>query len=315
MQEGSSTNIRLGLSGRLINKSHFVQCTSRAVGLIILLLCSLPASALRVVVDETGQKVHLADQVRRIVCLTPSVTDTVYAIGGGNEIVGITNYTIYPPQARQKPSIGEMLRPSLERIAVLHPDVVIGVATLNDAETIRGVQRMGIPVFLVNASGIEGMYNSIASIGRAVGREREAIALVAQLRQREGRVRAQAQNSKHPSVFFAVSIDPCITAGRRAFLTELLTAAGAHSVTDDIAQEWINVSIEAIIARKPRYVLLLKDSPFGLNEMRQQPGWKSLDAVRMGRVIRIDDRLQYPSPVAFDALEEFAHQLHSAEFR
>lgn len=288
---------------------------SRIVWLTILLLCALPASALRVVVDETGQKVQLADQVRRIVCLTPSVTDTVYAIGGGDEIVGVTNYTIYPSQAKQKPSIGEMLRPSLERIAVLHPDVVIGVATLNDAETIRGVQRMGIPVFLVNASGIDGLYSSIASIGRVVGREREATALVAQLRQRESRVRAQAQSSNHPSVFFAISIDPCITAGRRAFLTELLTAAGARSVTDDIAQEWINVNIEAIIPRKPRYVLLLKDSPFGLNEMRQHPGWKSLDAVRMGRVIRIDDRLQYPSPVAFDALEEFAQQLHSAEFR
>jgi iron complex transport system substrate-binding protein len=288
---------------------------SRVIWLMILMLCALPASALRVVVDETGQKVQLADQVRRIVCLTPSVTDTVYAIGGGNEIVGVTNYTIYPPQSKMKPSIGEILRPSLERIAVLHPDVVIGVATLNDAETIRGVQRMGIPVFLVNASGIDGLYSSIASIGRAVGREREATALVAQLRQRESRVRAQAQSSNHPSFFFAVSIDPCITAGRKAFLTELLTAAGARSVTDDIAQEWINVNIEAIIARKPRYVLLLKDSPFGLDEMRQHPGWRSLDAVRMGRVIRIDDRLQYPSPVAFDALEEFAQQLHSAEFR
>jgi iron complex transport system substrate-binding protein len=295
-------------SNKIITLSH-------AIWLTILLLCALPSSALRIVVDETGQKVQLADHVRRIVCLTPSVTDTVYAIGGGNEIVGVTNYSIYPPQARQKPSIGEMLRPSLERIAVLHPDVVIGVATLNDAETVRGLQRMGIPVFLVNASGIDGLYSSIASIGRAMGREHEATALVAQLRQRESRVRAQAQSGNHPSFFFAISIDPCITAGRGAFLTELLTAAGARSVTDDIAQEWIHMNVEAIIPRKPRYVLLLQDSPFGLNEMRQHPGWKSLDAVRMGRVIRIDDRLQYPSPVAFDALEEFAQQLHSAEFR
>jgi iron complex transport system substrate-binding protein len=268
-----------------------------------------------VVVDETGRKVALPDRVHRIVCLAPSITDTVYAIGAGVDVVGITDYTLYPPQARQKASVGDILRPSLERIAVLHPDIVIGTAPLNSAETVRGLERMRIPVFLVSATGLEGLYNSIGSIGVAIGREGEATALVTQLRNREQRVRTQALPGKPPAVFFALSIDPCITAGRRAFITELISAAGAHSVTDDIGQEWINLNVEAIIPRKPRFVLLLKHSPFGLKEMRERAGWRALEAVRMGRVIYVDDRLQYPSPVAFDALEEFARQLRSAEFR
>ncbi|PSH03286.1 MAG: hypothetical protein CXZ00_12845 [Acidobacteria bacterium] len=283
--------------------------------IVLMLALSLSAAAMRVVSDETGQKLRLPDHVHRIVCLTPSIADTLYAIGAGNEVVGITDYTLYPPQARQKASIGDLLRPSLERIAALHPDVVFGVASFNSAETIRGIQRMGIPVFLVNASGIEGLYNSIASIGRAVGREPEASALIAQLRNRESKVRAQAQSAKRPTVFFAISIDPCITAGHRAFITELITAAGARSVTEDIAREWINLNVEAVIPAKPDFVLLLKDSPFGLNEMRQRAGWNALEAVRRGRVIRIDDRMQYPSPVAFDALEDFARQLRSAATR
>jgi iron complex transport system substrate-binding protein len=290
--------------------------THRRLAIVILLLAlALPAVALRVVADETGRNVMLPDRVHRIVCLTPSVADTVYAIGAGDDVAGITDYTLYPPQARQKPSIGEVLRPSLERIAVLHPDVVIGSAPLNDAETIRGIQRMGIPVFLVNATGIEGIYSSIASIGRALGRESDAASLIARLRERERKVRGQAAAGAHPSVFFAISLDPCITAGRRAFITELLAAAGARSVTDDIAQEWINVNIEAILPRKPQLILLLNDSPFGLKDLRNHPGWSSMEAVRAGRVIRIDDRLQYPSPVAFDALEELARQLRSADVR
>jgi len=196
---------------------------------------------------------------------------------------------------------------------MLHPDVVIGVASLNDAETIRGIERMGIPVFLVYASGLKGLYNSIASIGRALGREKQAADLISQLQARERRVRAQAASRNRPSVFLAISIDPCITAGHNAFITELLVAAGARPVTEDLPQEWINLNIETIIPRKPAYILLLKDSPFGLKEMREHAGWKSLEAVRMGRVIRIDDRLQYPSPVAFDALEGLAYQLRSAE--
>src|SRR5208337_345593 len=173
---------------------------------LLLLALSLPACALRVVDDETGHKVSLPDHVHRIVGLAPSVTDTIYAIGAGDDVVGITDYTLYPPEARRKPSVGEVLRPSLERIAVLHPDLVIGIAPLNDAETIRGIERMGIPVFLVNPTGLEGLYHSIASIGRALGREAVATALVARLRAREGRVRSQAAAGTHSTIFLAISI-------------------------------------------------------------------------------------------------------------
>jgi iron complex transport system substrate-binding protein len=283
---------------------------------VFVLSLALPALALRVVADDAGRKVTLPDGVHRIVCLTPSVTDTVYAVGAGADVVGITDYTLYPPEARQKPSIGGVLRPSLERIAVLHPDLAIGIATFNDAETIRGIKRMGIPVFLVNASGLPGLYDSIAAIGRALGRQTEAAALVVRLRLREQAVRAQAAAAaQRPSVFLAISLDPCITAGRRAFITEMLSAAGARPVTGDLEQEWINLNIEAIVPRKPTFILVLQDAPFGLQEMKERAGWRSLEAVRMGRVLRIDERLQYPSPVAFDALEAFARQLRSAEAR
>jgi iron complex transport system substrate-binding protein len=283
-----------------------------AGALALAALLSAHALALRVVKDETGRTVRLPDQVHRVVCLTPSVVDTVYALGAGELVAGVTDYTVYPPEARKKPSIGEVLRPSLERIAALHPDVVIGVAPLNSAETIHGVEQMGIPLFLVNATGIEGLYRSIASIGLALGREREATALVARLRERETRVRTEAARRRHPSVFFVLSIDPCITAGRRAFITELLEAAGARSVTGDLPQEWVNVNIEAMLPRRPEFILLLKDSPFGVNDMREHAGWRSFEAVHTGRVLRIDDRLQYPSPVAIDALEEFSRQLDAA---
>ena len=75
------------------------------------------------------------------------------------------------------------------------------------------------------------------------------------------------------------------------------------------------MNIEAILPRKPAFILVLRDAPFGLQEMRERAGWRSLEAVRLGRVLRIDERLQYPSPVAFDALEAFARQLRSAEAR
>ncbi len=276
---------------------------------------------MRVVADETGRSLRLPDHPHRVVCLAPSITDTVYAIGAGADVAGITDYTLYPPEARQKPSIGGVLRPSLERIAVLHPDLAIGIAQFNDADSIRDIERLGVPVFLVNPSGLAGLYHSIDSIGRALGRQAESSALVARLRARERRVREQAAamapasadpGKTRPTVFWAISLSPCITAGRGAFITELLEAAGARSVTADLPQEWVHLSIEAVVARQPAYILVLKDAPFGLQQMRERAGWRLLEAVRAGRVLRVDDRMQYPSPVAFDALEEFARQFRAA---
>ncbi|MGA2963796.1 MAG: helical backbone metal receptor [Candidatus Korobacteraceae bacterium] len=280
---------------------------------IILLVFSLSAPAARLVRDDLGRSVSVPDQVHRVICLTPSITNTVYAIGGGTDIAGITDYTDYPPQAaHEKPSIGDILHPSLEKIASLHPDLAIAVATLNSPETVQGIERIGIPVFLVSDKGLAGLYRSISSIGLALGREREAALLIGQLRARERRVRSlAAQAGRGPSVFLVLSLDPCITAGSGAFISELISAAGARPITSDLAQDWLRVSLEAMISRKPDYVLVLQDSPFGLNEMRQRPGWSSLDAVRLGHVIRVDGRLQFPSPVAFDALEDFARQIRA----
>jgi iron complex transport system substrate-binding protein len=279
----------------------------------LLLLFATTAFASRTVQDETGRTITLADHISRVVCLTPSVTDTVYALGASNEIVGITDYTQYPEQAaREKTSIGDIINPSLERIVALHPDLVIGVSTLNSPATIQGLERAAVPVFLVKGHGLAGVYSSIESIGRALALEKQASNLIEQLRTREQKVREIAKSGKHPSVFLVVQLEPCITAGHGAFMTELIEIAGARSVTDDLPQDWLRVNLEAIIPRDPDYILLLKGGPTQLKDMQSRPGWNVLRAVKAGKVIRADDRLQSPSPVAFDGLEDLARQIQKA---
>ena len=149
----------------------FVALKKACMCTALLLVLSLSAPAARLLLDDVGRSVSVPDQVHRVICLTPSITDTVYAIGGGEDIAGITDYTHYPPQAaRQKPSVGDLLHPSLEKIASLHPDLAIAVATLNSSETVQGIERIGIPVFLVSDRGLSGLYHSISSIGLAMRR-------------------------------------------------------------------------------------------------------------------------------------------------
>jgi len=282
----------------------------RSLPLLLILTCSV--WAVHMERDETGRTVAVPDHAHRVISLAPSITNTVYALGAQVDLVGITDYTVYPAQAvREKPSVGKVVNPSLERIIALHPDLVLALPEFNGAETIAGLERIGIPVFLFATGDIANIYRSVESVGRVMGRETEATALIAQLRAREAKVRAQAEGKPRPSVILVLSIGPLITAGKNAFITQMITAAGARSVTDDLKQDWAQVSVEAILPRKPDYILVMKDGPVSLKDLQQTAGWSSLPAVQRGRVIVLDDRIQVPGPVAFDGLEDLARQIHA----
>jgi ABC-type Fe3+-hydroxamate transport system substrate-binding protein len=101
-----------------------------------------------------------------------------------------------------------------------------------------------------------------------------------------------------------------MTAGHGAFITELIEIAGGTSVTRDMPNEWPRISLETLISRQPEYLLLVKGSAVTLEALQQRAGWRSLEAVAKGRILYVDDRIQVPSPLAFDALEDLAKQLH-----
>jgi iron complex transport system substrate-binding protein len=234
----------------------------------------------------------------------------MYSLGAGADVAAISDFTKYPKEALQKPSIGLPLSPSIEAIDALHPDLVLGSGDLNVLESAGSLQRLGIPVFMVEPHGIEGIYTSIFSIGKALNREADAAALVARLRARVEVVKARVADKPRLRVFMAIWYDPVMTIGRKAFIGEIIEAAGGRSVTDDIAQEWPEVSLESIVSRQPDALLFIKGSKLTAEDLKTRPGWEHVKAVQQGRVFYVDDRIQHPSPVAFDALEDLAKQFH-----
>lgn len=283
----------------------------RTVLLFVFLASSLAASA-RTLHDELGREVTVPDHPHRLVCLAPSITDTVYELGRGADVVGITDYTKYPPEAVQKPSVGGIVNPSLEKLAALHPDLVLAIGDLNGFAVIRSIEQMQFPVFVVYPRGVEGIYRSVQSIGDAINQREGAAALVSRLRSREKAVRERVAGKPSPAVFFLVWADPVMTAGKGAFITELIEIAGGRSVTKDLSNEWPRISLEALIERQPEYVILVRGPALTLESLQKQEAWHSVDAVAKGRVIYVDDRINSPSPLAFDALEDLAKQLHPA---
>ena len=283
---------------------------SRALLLLVLLLAAGAAQASRVVTDETGRTVTVPDHPHRVVCLVPSITDTVFALGSGDDVVAVSDYTTYPPAALKKPSIGSLVKPSIETILSFHPDLVLGASIPGSTETANQLQTVGVPVYLVDPHGLAGILRSVGSVGEALNRVPEATALDASLSKRIETVRVHSAGKPAPRVLVPVWYDPIITIGKNAFISEIVETAGAKSVTDDLLPDWPEVSMETVVTRAPEALVLIRGGKLSVEMLRKQPGWSSLPAIQAGKVYFVDSGIQEPSPVAIDALEELSREFH-----
>lgn len=290
---------------------------SQVLLLLLMLATASAAFASRQVTDELGRTVLLPDQPHRILCLTPSLTETVYELGAGDLVVGVTDYTEFPEAARAKPSVGGLVDPSVEKIVALQPDLVLMAAHLNRQETIQHLEDLALPVFLVDPQGLDGILKMVRSVGEATNRGAQAEILVKQLSQKREEVLSRVRGLPRPKILVVIWYDPVLTAGSKAFITDAVVAAGGDSVTADIPQAWPQISMEEVLRRSPDFLLLIKELHGGitLDALKAHAGWDRLDAVRNGRVIYVDERMELPSPSVFDALEGLARALHPSDFR
>lgn len=283
---------------------------SRALLLFVLLVVAVAAQASRVITDETGRTVTVPDHPHRVVCLVPSITDTVFALGSGDDVVAVSDYTSHPPAALKKPSIGGLVKPSIETILSFHPDLVLGTSIPGATETAAQLQKVGVPVYLVDPHGLSGILRSVGSVGEALNRVPQAAALNASLNQRIEAVKARSAGKPAPKVLVPVWYDPIITIGKNAFMSQLVETAGAKSVTDDLLPDWPEVSMETVVTRAPEALVLIRGGKISIGMLQKRPGWSSLPAIQSGKVYYVDTGIQEPSPVAIDALEELAREFH-----
>ncbi len=306
--------------------------TTRVLLLFLLSLLSLspwacrssssPSSAprstdLQIVTDEIGRQVAIPRYPRRVISLAPSVTEMLFALGVEERIVGVTSYCDYPPAARGKERVGDVLNPSLERILALQPDLVI-LSTATQLE--RFAQRLeaaGIPLYVVDVERVEDVFRSLENVGAIMGCRTEAERVVRALRARLERVRARVRGRPRPRVLLVVQRDPLIVPGRGAFMTDLVQEAGGQSITADAEREWTPYSLETVVARAPDVIILPSREP--VTRRLTNVRWPELEATpafRQGRVYAIhNDVLMRPGPRLIDGVEALARVLHPEVFR
>lgn len=269
----------------------------------------------RVWTDSVGAHITLHGTPRRVVSLAPSLTEDVFAVGAGGQLVGDTNYCVHPAAARTKVKVGSMLQPSAEIIVRLHPDLVLATQDGDSAVSVANLKRLGIPVYTFgSSSSYAAIRQNFFTLGAMLG---HSAAAQAQMRVIDGQLAAihrKVGDSTAQRVFLQLGVGSLYTANRQTFLSDMLQAAGAVNVMAALPVRYPQVAREAVIAANPDAILVTLDpSPAML--ARAAADWArfgQMRAVRQHHVFGVNAELfNLPTPMTYlAAVCAAVHRLH-----
>ncbi len=270
----------------------------------------------RTFVDDLGRKIYLAKPPARIVSLAPSVTEMLFAIGLDQEIVGVTPYCDYPPEARSKPKVG-YANPNIESIVALQPDLILAPREFIRADLLGKLEQLKIPTFLLDAKTIDDIPSHIQTIGRMLERTAAADRVALDLRRQIAEVRRKVNALPRPRLLYVLNSQPLITVGPGSFLHHMIELAGGANVAARASSAYPRLSMEEVLKEDPEIIVFPVGQAEGLSESEQQlwRRWTMLSAVKQGRFHRIAaDLLNRPGPRITQGLESLARILHPEVF-
>lgn len=262
--------------------------------------------------DDLQRTVSLPQPARRIVSLAPSITETLFAIGAADHIVGVTNYCNYPIAATAKQKVGGITNPSIETIISLEPDLILVSMEGNVRNDFDKLTSFGVPVFVTNPRSLEGIYKSMTQIGELTGKKENAATLVKAMQTRADSIASKAKRLRRKSILFFVSLQPIIVVGKNTFLTQLIELAGGTNTAVNAASTYPTYSREAVLKDDPDLLIFMAEvaaSPAALVTL--YPEWAKLKAFKRKTVFRIDaDIVSRPGPRAVDGLALLYKLIH-----
>ena len=261
------------------------------------------------ITDSTGRVAVLTEPADRVVALTASDVEILYALGAGDTLVGRGEYCDYPAEVFDLPVVASGAETSVEQILSLAPDVVIMAKMAQTVEQVNALENAGVRVIVSDAQDIAGVYQVIEMIGAIVGRNDEAAALVSGMQTAFADIAANTGDTGK-TVYFEVSpLEWGLwTAGADTFMDELAQMCGLTNAFADVSG-WVGISEEQVLARDPDYIVTITmyfgEGPTPVEEIMGRPAWQSLKAVQNGYVYNADsNEISRPGPRLTDAAEK-----------
>ena len=294
--------------------------------LIPMLMCPLyavgnPTSFPAEIADSRGITVLIESEPNRIVSLSPSLTETLFAVGAGARVVGVTTYCNYPGETAGIEKIGGFSAKtiSVEKVISLEPDLVLADNSRHGI-VIEALERYDVPVYSIDSTSIDDCLAVIESVGLLTGNRLKAAEIISDMRLRistvVGRI-SEIPDENRVRVFWELFDEPLMTAGPDTFIGQLITLAGGRNIFSDVTESWPKISPEEVLRRDPE-VLMSSDShgeKFTIEQVRSRKGWGELRGVKDGRIHLFDgDMVSRPGPRIVDALEAIAVVLYPERF-
>ena len=267
-----------------------------------------------VLIDDEGTSLTLPAPAQRIVSLSPAITETLFALGAGSQVVAGTEADDYPAEAKALPHVASFSGVNIEAVVAARPDLVIaGGNGLTPPADIQKLRSLGLDVLVVYADSIDRVLHDISLLGAAAGRGATADQLVANMRQRIEMLSAAAQSGgTKPRVFYELDATKEIYGpAPDSFLAQMIQLAGGDPITSGDPKVWA-VSLELLVSADPQ-VIILGDANYGMTPeaVKSRPGWAAMTAVKKGAIVPIDDTVvTRPGPRIVAGLEALVKAIH-----
>lgn len=267
------------------------------------------------VTDSYNREVTLDKEPQRIISIAPNITETIFALGKGDKLVGRTDYCDFPAEAGKVASVGSLTDPSIEKIVELKPDVIIA-STHFKKEVVTKLEQLNIKVLvLYGQESFDGVYDTITKVAQVLNAKESGDKIIGDMKKRVDAVTAKVKDAKKPSVYYVVGYGKSgdFTAGKGTFIANMIEMAGGVNAANDV-EGW-KYSIEKLVEKNPDILVCSKnfDTKKGLEAAN---GYKDLKAVQGGKLLEIDENLlNRQGPRLAEGLETLAKLIHPEIFK
>ncbi len=259
--------------------------------------------------DDLGRQLSVEKVPERIVSISPACTEILFALGLGDEVVGVTSYCNYPEEATTKPQIGDFTNPNVEAIVAQSPDLVLATGGLQ-TEMLDRMESLGLTVYAVNPTTFADTVAGIRKIGQLTGAQAKAEGIASDMEKRAAVItsavdKARQEGKARPRVFFEIFYENGVwTAGSSSIISDLIQTAGGINLSDAEQSDYYQFSVERLMVENPDVYFVGSGSMSNPGDITARPGWDRLNAVRDSRVYVLQDDLIYRTgPRLIEGLE------------
>lgn len=267
------------------------------------------------VVDSYNRTITIEKEPKRIIAIAPNITEGIYALGKGTSLVGRSDYDDYPAKANNVTSVGGLLKPNIEKIVELKPDVVIA-STHFDKDVIKKLEGLNIKVVvLYGEENFAGVYDTMSKLGQIINASDKALSIISAMQKKVADVTKKVKGAKKPTVYYVAGFGKSgdFTAGKDTFIGNMIDMAGGENAAKDVVG-W-KYSVEKLVEKNPDVLICSKlyDSKKGI---KATSGYKDLKAVKSGKLLEVDENIiARQGPRLADGLEAIAKLIHPELFK